>query len=327
MGLPVFGSPDLLLVLLVALAADAVLGGLIRRVLPEVSTPVRVLCAELERRLNREARGERTRLARGALVVVVLVAVVIGLALALRTAGRAAGVAWAVDLAALILCFGGRAAWGRVRAARRALDTSVSAARPMMTALTRRPVDGLDGHALVRAAIEHLVRSFDRKLVAPAFWYALAGLPGLLVWVAVDGADAALGVPGVRTGAFGLTAARLDDALNAIPARLSAALLALAALFLGGARFPRAVRVMWRDARRPASFNMGWPIAAVAGALDLALGGPYRDGGVVVNDPWVGDGRARAMPADIDRALALSGLADLLAMLGVGLLLGVASGF
>lgn len=325
MGL--FGSPDLLLILLAALALDAAAGAVVRRVVPDPGTLVARVCAELERRLNRESRDERTRMLRGALVVAVLVPVAAALGFALHTAGGLAGSAAVADLVVLVACLGGRAGWGRARTARRALEgTNLTAMREAITPLTRRPVVTLDGHAMARVAIEHLARTFDRKLVAPAFWFALLGLPGLLVWVAVDGADSALGAPGVRNGAFGLAIARLDDALNAIPARIAAVFLALAALFLGGARFPTAARTMWRDARRPSSLNMGWPIAAVAGALELALGGPYRDGGVVVSDPWIGKGRARAVPSDIDRALALTGLAALLLALAVGLLLGAAAG-
>lgn len=325
MGL--FGSPDLLLILLAALAIDAAAGAVVRRVIPDPGTLVARVCTELERRLNRESRGERTRLLRGALVVAVLVPLAALLGLGLHLAGAAAGAPSVVDLVVLVLCLGGRAGWGRARTARQALDGhSLPAMREAIAPLTRRPVAGLDGHAMARVSIEHLARIFDRKLVAPAFWFALLGLPGLLVWVAVDGADSALGAPGIRNGAFGLAIARFDDALNAIPARIAAVFLALAALFLGGARFPESLRTMWRDARRPSSLNMGWPIAAVAGALQLALGGPYRDGGVVVGDPWIGKGRARALPSDIDRALALTGLATLLLALGVGLLLGAAAG-
>ncbi|WP_244434217.1 cobalamin biosynthesis protein, partial [Azospirillum sp. B506] len=76
-----------------------------------------------------------------------------------------------------------------------------------------------------------------------------------------------------------------------------------------------------RDARKHPSLNMGWPIAAIAGALGLALGGPHRDGGVVITENWIGDGRARATPADIGRALALSAVAALLLIGLVALLL------
>jgi adenosylcobinamide-phosphate synthase len=89
---------------------------------------------------------------------------------------------------------------------------------------------------------------------------------------------------------------------------------------LGGA-----LKALVSDARKHPSFNMGWPIAATAGGLGLALGGPHRDGGVTITEPWIGPGRARATAADIGRALALTALADLLlAALVAGAILAIA---
>ena len=104
---------------------------------------------------------------------------------------------------------------------------------------------------------------------------------------------------------FGRFAARLDDAANWIPARISGLILVLASFIAPGARPGAALRTMFRDAGKHRSPNAGWPEAATAGALDLALAGPRRYPEMVVNDPWVGDGRARATTADIRAALRL----------------------
>jgi adenosylcobinamide-phosphate synthase len=104
---------------------------------------------------------------------------------------------------------------------------------------------------------------------------------------------------------FGWAAARFDDLLNLVPARLAGLLLAGAALVTRDARPISAFRTMLRDARKHRSPNAGWPEAAAAGALDLALAGPRRYHGHIVDDPWLGDGRARATPVDIARALRL----------------------
>lgn len=310
------------LILLVALAIDVVAGEWTSRLLPSPRQVAERLCHRFERRLNRIERDEKTRLVRGLLVVAVLVGAAVSLGGFLRVAADGFGVAAAVDLVVLVAALDGRRAWGKGRAALRTLESQgAKAAHPVVAPLTRRPIDARDGHALARAVVEHLARSFDRRFLAPAFWYLLLGLPGLLLWSTVDGIDSALGAPGVRTGAFGLTGARLDDALNALPARLSALVIALAAGFLGGASLPGACRTAWRDARRMPSLNMGWPIAAMAGGLGLALNGPYRDGGVVVEEAWVGSGRARATGTDIGRALALTALGALLTALAVGVLL------
>ncbi|NUB15419.1 hypothetical protein GAY28_24200, partial [Azospirillum brasilense] len=171
-------------------------------------------------------------------------------------------------------------------------------AREAVAPLTRRHAFSLDEHGIARAAIEAAAKGFARKLVAPVFGYALLGVPGLLVWAVVDGADTALGHAGVRHERFGQTAARLDDALNAIPARLAALLLALAAPF-AGAKAGGAFRTMMRDGAKAASLNMGWPTAAMAGAPGLAPGGPDRAGGGVLPGPRSGGGRRPATPAGV----------------------------
>lgn len=315
-----FGGPAPHLLLLLALALDAAAGDWIGRVLRDPAALSARVCAALDRRINRPERGDTALMMRGALVVLALLLAAVALGVAIEWAGGQER-GWIVELAAILACVRGRAAWVRVRAVRRALEHGgLPAARMEVAAMTRRPIRGLDEHGVVRAAVEHAAKAFDRKVVAPAFWYLLLGVPGMLAWSLIDGADRALGHPGVRLERFGHTAARLDDALNAIPARIAGVLLALAAPFLGTASVGRAFATLGRDAGKHPSFNMGWPVAATAGALDLALGGPHRDGGVTVDEPWIGRGKARATAADIGRALGLTALGDLLVMLAVGLL-------
>src|SRR5947207_14018550 len=111
--------------------------------------------------------------------------------------------------------------------------------------------------------------------------------------------------------AFGWGAARFDDVVNLVPAPLSGLLLVVAALFAGDARAGPALRIMLRDGRKHHSPNAGWPEAAMAGALGLALAGPRQYAAGAVNDPWLGDGTPFARPADIIRALPLVALAGL----------------
>ncbi|MGQ9369133.1 cobalamin biosynthesis protein CobD/CbiB [Azospirillum sp. ST 5-10] len=318
----VFGGPGPVFLLLLALAIDAAAGDWVGRLLPDPAGLSARLCGVLDRRLNRPERGAATRLVRGALVVLALLLAAAAAGLVVEWLSGAANGGWLLELAVLLAVVRGRAAWTRARAVRRALDgPGLAAGREALAGLTRRPVHALDAHGVVRAAVEHLAKAFDRKAVAPAFWYVLLGVPGLLAWAAVDGADRAVGHAGVRHQRFGLTAARMDDALNALPARLAGLLLVLASPFVATASLRGAATTVLRDARRHPSLNMGWPLAATAGALGLALVGPFRDGGVTVSEPWIGGGRARAVPADIDRALALTALADLLLVLLVGLLM------
>ena len=168
-----------------------------------------------------------------------------------------------------------------------------------------RDPESLDAAAVNRAAIESLAENFSDGVVAPAFWLLVGGLPGLLVYKAVNTADSMIGHKNERYLQFGWAAARLDDLLNLPASRLTAALIALAALTRRGAKATGALRAVFRDASRHRSPNAGWPEAAMAGALDLRLAGPRRYGGAVVDDAWMGDGRATATTDDARAALSL----------------------
>ena len=124
--------------------------------------------------------------------------------------------------------------------------------------------------------------------------------------------DSVIGHRSERYRSFGWAAARFDDLANLIPAPLSGLLLVMAAAFAGDASPGRAFRVMLRDGRKHRSPNAGWPEAAAAGALGLALAGPRKYAEGVVHDPWLGDGTAQARARDIGRALRLYSLACLL---------------
>lgn len=315
-----FGGPAPQILLLVALLTDAAAGNWIGRVLRDPAALSARLCTALERRLNRAERGGTALMMRGALVVLFLLLTGAALGLVVEWVGGLER-GWIVELLVILACVRGRAAWMRVRAVRRALDDhGLPAARMEVADMTRRDIRFLDEHGVARAAVEHAAKAFDRKVVAPSFWYLLLGVPGLLTWTLIQGADRALGHAGVRYEQFGHTAARLDDALNAIPARLAGLLLALASAFLGSARVAGAFVTIGRDAGKHPSFNMGWPVAAMAGALDVALVGPHKDGGVTVSEPWIGRGRARATAGDVGRALGLVAVGDLLLVLLVGVL-------
>jgi adenosylcobinamide-phosphate synthase len=180
----------------------------------------------------------------------------------------------------------------------------VSAGRGAVALIVGRDVAALDASGVARAAIESAAENFSDAVVAPAFWYMLLGLPGLLVYKIVNTADSMIGHRSERYAAFGWAAARLDDLLNLVPARLAALLIAAAALMGCSAR--NAIAVAWRDAALHKSPNAGWPEAATAGALDLALGGPRRYGELAVDGAWLNRrGRAEAGVADIRSALRL----------------------
>lgn len=309
---PVLGGPGPLLLLLAALAIDAYVGCLIEALPPGPASLIARLGGWLDRKLNRLERDDATRVTRGVLVTIVIAATAGAAGLLIHGFSRALPYGWSLELVTLLSCVRLRAPWWRIRQVRRALDhRGLDAARAEIKPLTRRHPDSVDDHGVARAAIEAAAKHLNQGGVAPAFWYILLGLPGALLWTAVNALDETIGHRSPRYEHFGLAVARLDDALNLVPARLTGLLIAAAAAFLGGAQPITALRTMIKDARYHRSLNAGWPEAAMAGALGLALGGPHQEGAVTVREVWIGQGRARATATDIGRALGLYAITGL----------------
>lgn len=190
-----------------------------------------------------------------------------------------------------------RSLYDHVAAVRTALGAcDLPAARKAVGMIVGRDIEHLDAGQIAAAALESLAESFNDGVVAPAFWLALGGLPGLFVYKAVNTGDSLIGHMEPRWRAFGWAAARTDDLMNLIPARLAGLMICLAGM--GG------LKVMLRDARRHASPNAGWPEAATAGALEVRLGGPARYDGALVERPQFGDGRT-PQTEDLGRGLRL----------------------
>jgi adenosylcobinamide-phosphate synthase len=300
--------PDALLVLLLALTLDPLLGELrwLWRLVPHPVAIVGGATAWLDRRLNRAERSDRARLMRGifAAALLVLAAAAMGALIAwwLRQFYR---FGWAIEGVMVALLLAQRSLFAHVARVATALTESLDAGRAAVAHIVGRDPASLDAHGVTRAAIESLAENFSDGVVAPALWYALFGLPGLFLYKTANTLDSMIGHRSPRHLRFGWAAARLDDLLNIVPARLAGLLIALAALTLPAASGGAALRTMLRDAKKHRSPNAGWPEAAAAGALGLALAGPRRYEGRVVDDPWLGDGRARATVADIAQALRL----------------------
>ncbi len=181
----------------------------------------------------------------------------------------------------------------------------VEEGRRAVSMIVGRDTSALDEAAVSRAAIESLAENFSDGIVAPLFWLAVAGLPGGIAYKAVNTADSMIGHKSERHLAFGWAAARLDDLVNMPASRLSALWLAIAAALVPGGSPRRAWETVWRDAGKHASPNAGWPEAAMAGALGFKLAGPRAYEGEVVDDHWMGAGRADLGARDIHAALRL----------------------
>ncbi|NVD38854.1 cobalamin biosynthesis protein [Ensifer sp. HO-A22] len=179
--------------------------------------------------------------------------------------------------------------------------------RAAVSMIVGRDPKTLDAPGVCRAAIESLAENFSDGVVAPAFWYAVAGLPGLLAYKMLNTADSMIGHKSPKYLYFGWAAARLDDVANLPAARLSILLIAAGALLRRGRRAAvDAIGVALRDHGLHRSPNSGWPEAAMAGALNLQLAGPRIYGGVRVSEPMInGPGRAIAASEDIDAGIAV----------------------
>jgi adenosylcobinamide-phosphate synthase len=322
-GFVPISAVDPLIVLLLGLALDAVVGDMrpLFRHVPHPVVAVGRLIEVLEERLNREIRGERARAIRGLLVAgfVALLAAVTGWLVLLLTRQIPGG--WLIELCLVTVLVAQRSLYDHVLLVARGLKQGgLSAGRAAVAHIVGRDPESLDFHGVARAAIESLFENFADGVVAPAFWYVIAGLPGLFVCKAVNTLDSMIGHQSPRYRAFGEASARLDTALNYIPARLAGLIVAAAAAFAPAGAPLAAVRVMLRDARKHRSVNAGWPEGAAAGALHLALAGPRRYGQRVVDDPWIGDGRRQADVGDIQRALFLFVMACLIHAMLVGAL-------
>lgn len=280
------------------------------------------LISALDIRLNRMCDPARTRRAAG-VVALVLIAVVAGLA-ALLIQSIVLALPFGIVAAALLASslIAQRSLGDHVAAVAQALETEgLDGGRHAVSQIVGRDPDKLDEAGVARAAIESLSENFSDGIVAPAFWLAVAGLPGAAIYKAVNTADSMIGHRSPRHEAFGWASARFDDLINLPASRLSALLIVLAAFFVSGASPQAAWEAVRRDAQRHRSPNAGWPEAAMAGALGLALAGPRHYSGVLVDDATMGaGGRREATAGDIRRALLLYWWADglLIAMIGAG---------
>jgi adenosylcobinamide-phosphate synthase len=311
-----FGSaPEPLLLLFMAIALDAVAGemGPLFRLAPHPVVMIGTLIGALDKRLNKPERSESDRRLRGILLVLGMAALALGLGAAMAYLARTLPYAWLAEVFVAATLLAQRSLFEHVHDVAQALAKGgVEAGRFAVSRIVGRDPHSLDEFAVARAAIESLAENFADGVVAPVFWYVVAGLPGLLLYKTVNTLDSMVGYRNDKYRAFGMASARLDDVLNLIPARLAGLLLVLAAPFVPKGKPVAALITMVTDARHHRSPNSGWPEAAAAGALGLALGGPRKYPGLMVEEKWIGSGRAKAQLADIHRALHLFTVACLM---------------
>ena len=298
-----------IVITLLALAVEATLG-YPDRVLRAIGHPVMWLGRMidwLDDTLNRETAGGTRRKAAGFVA-------------AFLAAALPAGAAYAIESGLLLLPFGfvivgilastliaQRSLHEHVERVATALEREgLDGGRRAVSQIVGRDPDALDEAGVARAAIESLAENLSDGVVAPALWLAVGGLAGGVAYKAINTADSMIGHRTPRHRDFGWATARCDDLVNLVPARLAALVLAAAALLLPGRAAKSAFAAMKNDATKHRSPNAGWPEAAMAGALGIALVGPRVYHGEVVVDSWMNEsGRAFVTAHDISRGLRL----------------------
>jgi adenosylcobinamide-phosphate synthase len=297
-----------LFIVIAALAFDVLIGDpdwLWRRLGHPVAL-IGALIEHLDRRLNREDLSPLQRKSAGIASTAILVAIAgfVGALIQATTQQLPAGNIILALVASIFIAQ--RSLYQHVARVRSAFaEGGLADARDAVAMIVGRDPEQLDEAGVCRAAIESCAENFSDGVVAPVFWLALLGLPGLIAYKAINTADSMIGHRTERYASFGWAAARLDDLVNLLPARLSALLLAVAAPFAGGS-VRKSLGVVGCDASKHRSPNAGWPESAMAGALGLALAGPRRYAEHMVEDPFLNaEATRQAVPDDIGRALNL----------------------
>jgi adenosylcobinamide-phosphate synthase len=259
------------------------------------------LISWLDARLN---TGANRRL-KGIVALVLLVLTVLALGLLIIAITRRIPFGWVIEALLASTLLAQRELGRAVKAVADGLNLSLERGRSAVSHIVGRDPNALDEPGVARAAIESLAESTSDGVVSPLFWLLIGGLPGVLIYKAVNTADSMIGHKNERYLEFGWASARFDDLLNWIPARLAALVIAGASFLTRRADPEHAWTTALRDARKHDSPNAGWPEAAFAGALGLRLGGPRSYEGIEHDLPSFGDGRSDLNASDILKALEL----------------------
>ncbi|MCZ4092966.1 adenosylcobinamide-phosphate synthase CbiB [Sinorhizobium psoraleae] len=304
-------TAEIFLILIVALIIDRLVGD------PEwlwsrVTHPVVFFGKAIgvfDRALNRGSAGAGALKMRGLATILLLLmaSIVVGVVLN-RLFGELGAIGFLLE-AFLVAVFLAQKSLGEhvMRVAEGLRRDGLEGGRTAVSMIVGRDPKTLDEPGVCRAAIESLAENFSDGVVAPALWYAVAGLPGLFAYKMLNTADSMIGHKSPKYLHFGWASARLDDLANWPAARLSILLVAAGARLYRSIEAARnAISVALRDHGLHRSPNSGWPEAAMAGALDIQLAGPRTYGGVRVDEPMINEpGRSVAIPEDIDAAVSV----------------------
>ena len=259
-----------------------------------------------EHRLN---KGTHRKL-KGALMAIVLISMVFAVAYfglsILPPFGRVG-----VDLILIFYCLAGTTLIREVRQVFLALDRSLDEGRKQVARIVGRDTSELSAQEVRTAALETLAENLSDGVIAPLFWFAILGIPGMLAYKMVNTLDSMIGYKTDRYRDFGCWAAHIDDIANYIPARLTALLMIVAA------GKPRLTGFVWRNGRNHASPNSGYPEAALAGILNCRFGGPHYYFGQLFDKPFIGTNDRPLTTDDRRTAVQINRTAEVLMVLAV----------
>lgn len=284
--------------------ADKLLGDPERLPHPVVLFGKLIACGE--RRLN---RGGHRRL-KGALLAIALVALAYAATFGILAA--AAGVSpWlkiVVEAVLIFYCLAGTTLIKEVKGVFRALDVSLEQGRKQVARIVGRDTSQLSDNDVRKAALETLAENLSDGVVAPLFWLLLFGTPGMMAYKMINTLDSMIGYRTERYRRFGTFAARLDDAANYVPARITALLMVLAAAK------PRLVAFVTRNGKRHASPNSGYPESALAGILDCRFGGGHYYFNEYIDKPFIGENNRKLTSADMKTAVKINLITEFVAV-------------
>lgn len=255
-----------------------------------------------EHRLNKGSR----RMAKGAVMAICLILLVFFAVWGLKRL-LPNMVLWLIlDTIIIFYCLAGTTLIREVREVFLALDRSLDEGRQQVARIVGRDTSQLTAQEVRTAALETLAENLSDGVIAPLFWLALLGTPGMLAYKMVNTLDSMIGYRTERYKDFGCWAAHIDDVANYIPARLTALLMVIASGNLSLVKF------VWKNGRKHASPNSGYPEAALAGILNCRFGGPHYYFGELFDKPYIGENDRELTTADMRTAVRINRTAELL---------------
>ena len=290
----------LITAILIGWTADKLLGDPER--LPHPVVLFGKMIAAGERRLN---HGKHRRM-KGAALAVTLIAATFGATAGLiALAGMASpALRTAVEAVMIFYCLAGTTLIKEVKGVFAALDVSTEQGRKQVSRIVGRDTSQLTDNEIRKAALETSAENLSDGVIAPMFWLLLLGVPGMAAYKMINTLDSMIGYRTERYKRFGTAAARIDDAANYIPARLTVLLM------IAVAGKPELLKFVARNGKRHASPNSGYPEAALAGILNCRFGGGHYYFNEYFDKPFIGDNDRQLTKNDLRKAVTVNTLAE-----------------